>query len=273
MSSYVNPSDDVKQNDGTAYVDSETVLAGGTAKNLGSNRTLLDNLAFGKADQQRYGKQVHNSASPPIADASFGSVATPDSISNDVVGGTTYVKIVDSSHGALVGDVIDVTDTNGVMNGTFVVIVVDDSGNFTINQVDKTGEGDIGYRIISSATSDANTEGTYVIRRIYTGLVSGGTNPTYRRSIHKVEAARHSGVTAAIRAGYWDVFSGSFSTLPSPANTSLGDVAGNNTTNIPDKDHEANASWTTGGEFVYRESGKPAATTGGALRSDYTAKG
>ena len=54
-----------------------------------------------------------------------------------------------------------------------------------------------------------------------TFLQSGAARPELVRSIHKLETLTTRRLTTAIRAGYWNIYSGTFSTLPTIAVDSL----------------------------------------------------
>jgi hypothetical protein len=278
---YVNPSADVKQIDGTtAITRTSTVVNSGTAKGLYSNRSLLDNSGHGLRDNTKYGTVTYGGSAKSVAAAAWDDAYAATGVGSDVIGNTTYVKLSDVAHGVAVDDIVNITDTNSVMDGVYRVIVVDDADNFTINQIDVAGEGTVTYAkaLGNYATM---TAGAYIIRRVTTTVAgiantvlrSGGTNPKYRRSIHKVETGfRHSGVATAIRAGYWDVYSGTFTTAPTETNNSVGDVAGNNSAPFNTKDHAANPTYAIPGELVYREGGKPTEGNGGVKQDDYQAK-
>lgn len=74
-----------------------------------------------------------------------------------------------------------------------------------------------------------------------TFLRSGAADPSRRQAIHKMESKRTRRVATAIRAGYWNIVSGTFGTTPTVANDSFGnDDAARPTTSVP-------------GEFTYRD--------------------
>jgi len=67
------------------------------------------------------------------------------------------------------------------------------------------------------------TPGSYVMKRVTTTLAglsntflrSGGTYASGRRSINKIESVRTTQVASSIRAGNWNIFTGTFSSAPS----------------------------------------------------------
>lgn len=81
-------------------------------------------------------------------------------------------------------------------------------------------------------------------------LQTGAARPELVRSIQKLETLRTRRLTTAIRAGYWNIYSGTFSTQPTNAVDSLGtDTAAAPTQAIP-------------GQIVYMAGGKNPLYTG-----------
>lgn len=87
-----------------------------------------------------------------------------------------------------------------------------------------------------------------------TYLLSGAAVPGNIRSIHKIQSVRTRRLTTAIRAGYWNIFSGTFSTSPVVAVDTF------------DTDDAANPSRSAPGELVYK-TGAPV-----PVQDDYKAK-
>jgi hypothetical protein len=87
-----------------------------------------------------------------------------------------------------------------------------------------------------------------------TVLRSGADQPGLIRSIHKLEVLRTRRLTTAIRAGYWNIYSGSWSTNPTVAVDTLS------------TDDAANPTRTAPGELAYK-TGAPA-----PVQDDYKAK-
>jgi len=116
----------------------------------------------------------------------------------------------------------------------------------------------------SAGTFGTMTAAKYIIRRVTTtlGEVSnttlqfGGPSLGKVRSIHGVKSSmRHSAVATAIRDGYWNEFSGAFSTAATATNNSIADASGNVLTDGT-ADDEANVSRAQQGEFTYRDHSK-----------------
>ena len=76
--------------------------------------------------------------------------------------------------------------------------------------------------ILAAGNFATMTAGAYVMKRVTTELAgisntflqSGAAYPGGLRSIHKLETVRTTQVATAIRAGYWNIFSGTFSSGP-----------------------------------------------------------
>lgn len=75
-------------------------------------------------------------------------------------------------------------------------------------------------------------------------LKSGALFPSLIRSIHKLETLRTRRLTTAIRAGYWNIYTGQFTTPPTVATDSLAN------------DNAATPTRAVPGDLVYR-TGKP----------------
>lgn len=75
-----------------------------------------------------------------------------------------------------------------------------------------------------------------------TFLQSGASKPDLTRSIHKLEVLRTRRLTTAIRAGYWNIYSGAWSTSPTVAVDTLA------------SDNAATPTRTVPGELVYKTS-------------------
>ena len=119
-------------------------------------------------------------------------------------------------------------------------------------------------------TNEANSAGTFaynnqspIAKRVTktlsgvsnTTLQSGAAQPGLVRSIHKLEVVRTRRLTTAIRAGYWNIYSGAFSPAPTVAVDSLA------------TDDAATVSRSAPGELVFLSSGAKLDRT-----HDYSAK-
>ena len=120
----------------------------------------------------------------------------------------------------------------------------------------------------SGATNFATmTAGSYIIRRVTTTIAGSGvtilrsgghTNPGIIQSVHKVRTGfRYSGAAAGVRAGNWDIFSGTFNPALTGTNNSIGDVLGNTVTDGSADHATPNITGAIGkaipGELVYKE--------------------
>lgn len=84
-----------------------------------------------------------------------------------------------------------------------------------------------------------------------TVLRSAASQPGLIRGIHRQEKVRTRRLTTAIRAGHWNIFSGTFSTTPTTAVDLFWDNAGN-TTSATSTDQAASPTRAAPGELVYK---------------------
>ena len=276
----VNPAtgDNFYEQDGTAY-DSQGDFTGdnpsaqptvktGRAKGLYSNRTLLNNLAFGFVNTI-FGSQV-------VAGANVGAAAWAASAVSITSVTATNGKAVYTlnGHSLVVGDILNVTDTNSKVNGTQKVTAIT-TNTFTTNKLYTSGAGTMTY-YLSAGTFVHLTAGEYVMRRLNqttlagsvtkTVLRSGAADPHNRRSIHYAIHNYARLVATAIRAGYWNEYSGTWSTAPTNSDAGYFSVSGNAAVTDGSADDAANPTYAIPGELVYR-TGKPLAEL-----DDYVAK-
>lgn len=218
----------------------------GVAKALGSDETLLNNLGHG-INMGVYGSKL-------VGGNHMGTIFWGSSVAlTSVAAAGGYARYTLNAHGRSVGDVINVTDTNNIVQGTQRITAVNSSSTFTTTKPYVSGAGTLAYRL-SSGNFAVLTPLKYVMRRVSTELAgltktilrSGASDFGVRRSIHKLEAMRTNRVATAIRAGYWDEYNGVFTTKP----TNNNDISDFGT------DHAATPTRAVPGELVYK-TGKP----------------
>jgi len=140
-----------------------------------------------------------------------------------------------------------------------------------------------GSRVLDKSHTDkALTAGTFaytvgdVIRRVTTTLSgvskdrilsSGASNWGTRKAIKQVTAIRTVKVATAIRAGYWNIYSASFSSGPDTANDFTTIVTQGGTGGGSGADEAANPSDSKPGELVYH-----AGILAQPTQADYPAK-
>ena len=252
----------------------------GRAHNLGTSGSTqsvgMNELLLGDRGRTVFGSQVVMSARQSVQGADY-SGSTAITSAADSSGLTDYTK---TTHNLAVGTSIIVGDTNGILSGPQRIVSVPDANSFITDKPYVTGAGTLTYGV-NDGDFATMTAGRYVARRLNgdsaylrgiasTILQSGASDYQIRRSIHKVETAfRHDGVATAMRAGYWDAVNGVFTTAPTATNDSVGNVAGSTVTDGT-ADHAATPSRAVPGELVYREGGKPSASTsaGSGVRMD-----
>lgn len=113
-----------------------------------------------------------------------------------------------------------------------------------------------------------------VIQRV-TSSLAGGVSNTFlthaaddaenARSIHRQEVVTSTRTATAIRAGYWNIYSGQWSTDPTTATDPFWDIE-NNTTSATSTDQAASPTRSVPGELTYKL-GQPA-----PVSVDYSAK-
>lgn len=123
-------------------------------------------------------------------------------------------------------------DTTGVFGST----VIDDA------YADKAVSGGVfAHNHVKPITAKVTTEIAGLSSSV---LLTNANNPAQLRSINKRESYRSPGTATAIRAGYYNLYTGSFS----PAPTSV--------TETPGTDNAANPTRSAPGELVFRTGAK-----------------
>ena len=255
---------------------------GGAAANLGADQTLLDDVPHGQGADAAHGfvgSRLYGCHTQRTGVVFWGSEVSASAIATN----SGKLKITTgTAHGLSVGNVLIIyghTPTAGgvsVVNGIARVVSVTDTTNFTVDVDYEAGTG-TKYRAANTSYNYATmTAGRYIMCGggascdylagvAYTGSRGCASDYGIRRNIHKAETFRNHGEATAIRAGYWNIYTGKWDTAPTATNDSIGDVAGSTVTDGT-ADHEANASRSNQGELVY-QIGTPTPT----LR-DYPAK-
>lgn len=173
---------------------------------------------------------------------------------NSVTSGANgFTKIYHSGHGLVRDTIIVVTDTSGYIDGPTRIISVDANiSGFTIPKNYSANIGTVTYATLTG-TFGTNEIGNYTMKKVAGNLhnipntkLSSGAADYGRDSIHKMNAARVEKVATAIRSGYWNPFTGRFTTAPSTANDYAAMGVDNETINIV-------SGYTLGGEFAYNE--------------------
>ena len=146
-----------------------------------------------------------------------GSAVTSTSTRNNggaVIKAGTSATLVDnvalgySNVGVFGSSVADGTNTDKALS----------AGTFSYNN-----QSPIDKRVTTTLSGVSNTY-----------LQSGAAKPDLVRSIHKLEVVRTRRLTTAIRAGYWNIYSGSFTTPPTVAvDTFATDEAATPTRSVP----------------------------------------
>lgn len=143
----------------------------------------------------------------------------------------------------LLDNVAVTKDTTGVFAST----VIDD------NYADKAiSGGTFGHDHVKPITGRVTTEIAGVSS---TALSTNSNNPGQLRSINKREGIRSNGVATAIRAGYWNIYSGTWSTNPTATTQATTGVPTAGQTQVGNDD-AATPTRSAPGELVFRTGAK-----------------
>lgn len=93
-------------------------------------------------------------------------------------------------------------------------------------------------------------------------LLSGAARPDLVQSVHKIEGITTRRVATAIRAGYWNIYSGTWSTNPTNASDSF--TGSDSTSN----DYAARPSRSSPGNLTYKLGNPTAVTVGYAEKTN-----
>ena len=120
-----------------------------------------------------------------------------------------------------------------VTSGDYAAVASSGSTNFAYNN-----QRPVAMRLTNTIAGTGNTF-----------LLAGADTPGLVRSIHRQETVRSRRLTTAIRAGYWNIYSGQFSTGPTvAADNSWSNSA--NATSATSSDNAANLTRSAPGEFT-----------------------
>ncbi len=169
-----------------------------------------------------------------------GSATTSNSTKN--IGGAAInvgssTALVDNLNlgGSNVGVFGSVVVQDTVTNNDYAAVASSGSSNFAYNN-----QSPIAMRYTTTIAGTGNAF-----------LQSGADTPGLIRSIHKLETVRTRRLTTAIRAGEWNIYSGSFANQPTVAVDNWWDIA-NNTTSVTSTDQAATPSRDVPGELTYK---------------------
>lgn len=176
-----------------------------------------------------------------------------------------------------------VTSSSTVNNGGAAINVGSSSSLLSNQALGRDDQGVFGSTVIAVASgdyADPAIAGTFAYNNVepisikvtdtLAGSVSNdallsGAADANRRSIHRQETVRSTRTTTAIRAGYWNIYSGQWTTPPTTAVDNHFDNA-NDTTSVTSTDEAASPSRAVPGELVYKL-GQPV-----PVYADYEAK-
>lgn len=260
------PDADKKQVDGNAITATSTKYKGGTCFALGT--AIPTDCQFTAFVQLGGRAEVHGSQLLQSKDV-FGAFQTsPTAITSVADDGSGFCDYTLATHGLSVGDVVNVTgSTSGNVDGPQKITSVPDVNSFVTDKAYVASASAGSYTEVAGRFASM-TAGQYIMLGYASSVAGGqatrtgfGSDYGIRRSIHKLEHYYNRRVATAIRAGYWNIYTGTWSTDPTVADdapTWGTDEAATPTRAIP-------------GELTYRVSGMPDGTYG-PIQDDYPAK-
>lgn len=265
------PNNDKKQVNGSAITGTSTNIDGGMAIALGTSlpadTVLTTQLQLGDR-RSVFSTQVLQSKDV------FGAFqATPVALTSVADAGGANAGKCDftlAGHGLTVGQVFSVSgSTSGNVDGVHKIIAVPD-GNSIVTDKPYVASATAGSYSLVAGTFATMTADQYIMLAYSSSVAGGqkvrtgfGSDFGIRRSIHKLEHMYSRLVATAIRAGYWNIYTGVWSTDP----TVQDDAATWGT------DDAANPTRPLPGELTYRTSGQQDGSTGyGVTEADYPAK-
>lgn len=277
--------DDKQQVSGGDITLTSTVIDGGSAAGLGiaapTESVLTDQLQLG-GRAASHGSQIVQQKD--VFGAFQAASATADGVadaSSPYVGSCDFA---DTSHSLSVGDVISITgSTTGNVDGVHVVVFLPDVNSFVTNRPFTVSATAGDYSLVAGRFASMTAETWIIQGSSMVPAARAGTFPTYGKagitnSIHQMLHMRTARVASAIRLGFWDIFSGSFTTAPVLADDMAAMNVGADLDGAPANDSAANPTYGIPGELVYRTSGQqdggPTGTgnDNGITLDDYEAK-
>lgn len=254
------PNADKKQVNGSAITATSTNILGGAAYGIpepAAGSQITTGVALGNTSTV-YGSQVIKGQTVWGVFEATGVALTSVASTG---GKCRYTK---NSHGLTVGTKIMIK--SGSVTGVHKITAVETS-TFDTDRTYVAGTAGTYYLVDGNFAT--MTVGNYIMRGgvdndiAGTGLNMGGFGSDYgiRNSIHKMLHMRTNRVATAIRAGYWHIYSGRFTTAITDADdiSSMG------------SDNAASPTRAIPGELVYRVSGMNDGSAG-VTQDDYKAK-
>lgn len=260
------PNADKKQTNGSAITSSSTVLRGGTLYALGTslpaNGLITGFVQLGNRTTV-YGSQVIQSKD--VFGAFHSATTALTSVADD---GSGFCDFTLASHGLSVGDVINVSgSTTANVDGVQKITSVPDANSLVTDKAYVASAAAGTYTTVAGRWNSM-TANQYIMLGYSSSVANGqatrtgfGSDYGIKRSIHKLEHVYTRRVATAIRAGYWDFYSGTWSTEPVVADD-ISDIG---------TDHAATPTRAIPGELTYRVSGMPDGTYG-VKQDDYKPK-
>lgn len=141
----------------------------------------------------------------------------------------------------------NVQSTNTYL-GVFGSTVIEDSVTTNDYAAKAVSGGTFAYKTRTPVAMIASS----TVGGVSNGVLSGGASvPSLTKGINKLETLRTYKVTTAIRAGYWNIYTGKFTTPPTVSVDPFWDNSTGSTSNTS-TDAAASASRTAPGKLTYK---------------------
>ena len=262
-------SPDYIQNDRTPLVNTEIDIDNGTVKGGGN---VAANGPADAIEKVEIYEETYDGTYVAGVNNGVGASQWQLSVVNQgvaaVVGGQWdgNVEVTDTGHDNVVGDVVQLIDTNvgGFYTGVYRVVAVTGPNTYVVNyphSVVAAAGIDVYHGNYTDATLTTHkpvggypVAGAYNTRRVSRPIWNGSTlvdtmtnaaSEYGRRKIHSRTAVRTKLVEVSIRAGDWNPYTGQF-------NNPVGEQNDFTAFGVDEEVQDSNFGWGVKGEFAYR---------------------
>jgi len=209
----ISGSDSYFDNAGTATTSStQPKNDGGAATAIESSSTKLDRVGLGLDDILT--NQVIAGFQQSVISASVGDAVTATSVTGSVGGTSGYCVFTKAAHGLVVGNVLVVSGSTANSLKTIHTITAKDTNTFTTDVKYEASATAGNYQLVGNSAY-INTQNNYQISQQLTTLITTANSTALMGnvvldSIHKVRKFYTDLTATAVRGGYWNFVTGSF---------------------------------------------------------------
>lgn len=230
-------SPDFVQRDGTALVNAETVINGGTARRGGnvSARGPLDAIDVVTTNDTTYGGSVVGGVGNNVGAASWTNTTTTGAVTQASSPYAGKILMTENFHGKTKDQVVKLKDSSDVYSGAYRIMNIVSANTYVLNGAYKSNVSSVTVSKPSSVSSTDSTikpigylkAGRYAVRGITMNTYNGSTtidsigspgSDRNRRKVNSVASVRTKLIETAIRNGTWNIYSGVFETTPGTQN-------------------------------------------------------